>query len=109
MESSKLLTKFMPTLQLLSKVKSSAKLNLILTEFSKDTGFARLMSEFAHNLFQRKIPVQERMRRRLKKHKQVLVKVASCKKKTRAKYIKQSGGWLNIAIPALFALLDSLQ
>lgn len=98
----------MPTLQLLSKVKSSQKLNIILTEFSKDPGFARLMSEFAHNLFQRKIPVPEQTRRRLKKHKQVLVKVASCKRNTRAKYIKQSGGWLNIAIPALLTLLGSL-
>lgn len=108
MSSAEIITKFLPTIELISKVKSKKSLEIILFEFSADKHFARLLAEIAHNIFKKKITVTRKTKTKLLKHKQTLVKVSTSNGRSRRRYIKQSGGWLQLALPALLYLFKEI-
>lgn len=108
MESAVALTTYLPTLVLISKVKNTSRRQLILDEFAKEPMFARLIRELAHNLYKKKITVSSSDRRKLIRHKHSIKTCANHKHKHRRAVIRQAGGWLNIAVPALAFLFKEL-
>lgn len=104
-----LITRYLPTLQLICKIKNVKKREQVLKEFCQDPHFCSVIRQIAKNTLRKEsiLPIKGKMIQRLKKHSSVIKGLAR-KKKGYRKLAVQSGGFLPIVIPLITSIIAEI-
>lgn len=104
-----LIAKYLPTFQLICRIKSRQKRDQVLKEFCQDPVFCSVVRQIAKNtLFKESIlPIKKSHIKRLKKHSHIIKGLAR-KKKGYRKLAVQSGGFLPIVIPLITSIIAEI-
>jgi len=77
--------------------------------FSKNENFNKAIREISFNIARGNIYLDPAVKRKLRPYGKLIVKLSGCSEKTSLRrYVNQSGGYLNIALPAVMALVQML-
>lgn len=77
--------------------------------FSKNNNFNQAIREISFNIARGNVYLSPSAKRKLKSHAKLIVKLAGATNGTvLRRYVNQSGGYLNVALPAVIALVQML-
>jgi len=78
--------------------------------FAKKDNFNKAIREISFNITEGNIYLPQIVKRKLKKHRQLISKLAgAATTKNRQRLVNQSGGYLNILLPAILGLVSALR
>lgn len=104
-----LINKYLPTLQLICKIRTNKGKEAVLKQFCKDDEFICVLRQIAKNTYLSKsiLPIKKKHIKRLRKHSKVIKAVAQ-KSPGYKKLAVQSGGYLPIVIPLITSILGEI-
>ena len=100
------LIKYLPLLNVISKIRSKADRSTVLRIFAKDKEFVKAIKEIACNTVNGNIELTQPQKVKLRKYKQSLLKLAGKSGKTEV--VQSGGGFLSLLIPIVSTVLGSM-
>ena len=98
-------------LQLISHTKNRRAKQVLLKEFARDSKFCDAFREIARNAVAKNIPLTQSEKRKLRRHKQTIVKLSRASKGRRhTKLVQQTGSglFLPLVLPYVASVIASL-
>lgn len=100
------LKSFLPVLQAIAKIKLNSDRLEVIKIFSKDKKFVKAIKEIAANTVNKNIPLTAKDKVSLRRHKQVILDLAS--KGGKKTLVQSGGGFLPLLIPIVSTVLGSM-